>query len=188
MGTKRPSIPAGLKRQVYTEAGHRCAIPTCRGTSSLEIHHIKPWSEVKEHKFENLILLCAVCHGRCTKGEIQTKDMEVYKANLFLLNSRYSSLERRLLEFFGAQLMHGNELPIGLSAEYYISVKYLEGDGLVEINRDVQEIFLPREGVDVGVTRLGEEPLISIERIYIYLTDRGKDFVLAVQKGNTYLG
>ena len=37
----RPPIPADIKRKVLVEAGHRCAIPTCRYIE-VEIHHIAP--------------------------------------------------------------------------------------------------------------------------------------------------
>ena len=58
---QRPPIPADLKRRVLVEAGHRCAIPTCRQIP-VEVAHIVPWSENKEHEFENLIALCPNCH------------------------------------------------------------------------------------------------------------------------------
>ncbi|WP_132301905.1 HNH endonuclease signature motif containing protein [Kribbella sp. VKM Ac-2568] len=53
----RPAVPAELQRDVLVEAGHRCAIPTCRATPT-EICHIEPWAKAKAHRFENLIALC----------------------------------------------------------------------------------------------------------------------------------
>src|SRR4051794_20813860 len=82
------------------EAGHRCAIPTCRMTSGLEVHHIVDWAKVKEHTFDNLICLCAVCHHRATIGEIDRLAMLQYKANLGVLSNRYGDFERRILEMF----------------------------------------------------------------------------------------
>jgi 5-methylcytosine-specific restriction endonuclease McrA len=32
--------------------------------SSLEIEHIIEWANVLEHEFNNMIVLCATCHGR----------------------------------------------------------------------------------------------------------------------------
>lgn len=93
----RPAIPRALARAVKEEAGHRCAIPTCKATSALEIAHIRPWSEVREHTFDNLIYLCAICHTRYDHGEIERQSMLTYKQNLSVLNSRYSDFERRLL-------------------------------------------------------------------------------------------
>jgi hypothetical protein len=81
MPTGRPSIPRDLERRVLIEAGHRCAIPTCRATP-VELAHIAPWSKVKEHRFENLIALCPTCHGRFDRGEIDHKAMLLYKEGL----------------------------------------------------------------------------------------------------------
>ena len=60
---KRPPIPVDLHRIVLIEAGHRCAIHTCRQVP-VEIAHIDPWSRCREHRFENLIALCPTCHTR----------------------------------------------------------------------------------------------------------------------------
>ena len=54
----REAIPANLKRRILVEAGHRCAIPTCRFPTT-EIAHILAYSKVKTHEFSNLILLIA---------------------------------------------------------------------------------------------------------------------------------
>lgn len=45
------------------EADHRCAIPTCRAVAPLVFEHIEDWAKVREHKFENMIVLCANCNG-----------------------------------------------------------------------------------------------------------------------------
>lgn len=65
---QRPGIPEKLKRDVLVEAGHRCAIPTCKATTT-EIAHIIPWNVVKKHEFSNLIALCPNCHDRYDKKE-----------------------------------------------------------------------------------------------------------------------
>ena len=98
--SERSHIPVELKRRVKEEAGYRCAIPSCRGTSALELAHITPYAKVKEHSFSNLILLCAICHSRFDGGEIPRQSMLQYKANLGLLVGRYSHMEIRLLEHF----------------------------------------------------------------------------------------
>jgi 5-methylcytosine-specific restriction endonuclease McrA len=70
MPSGRPAIPRGIDRAVRLEAGHRCAIPTCRATAGLQIHHIKPYARVKAHEFANVILVRSNCHSRITNGEI----------------------------------------------------------------------------------------------------------------------
>ncbi|MEW2510425.1 HNH endonuclease signature motif containing protein [Streptomyces sp. NPDC046870] len=83
MSTKRPAIPRELRRRVLIEAGHRCAIPTCRATP-VEIAHITPWAKVKKHEFKNLIALCPTCHTRFDDphNPLDRKAMRQYKANL----------------------------------------------------------------------------------------------------------
>ncbi|MET8621681.1 MULTISPECIES: HNH endonuclease [Streptomyces] len=97
----RPAIPAELERRVLVEAGHRCAIPTCR-QHPVDIEHIDDWARVKKHEFENLIALCPTCHRRKGNrpGQIDRKSLRQYKANLLLLNNRYIDIERQLLDSF----------------------------------------------------------------------------------------
>jgi hypothetical protein len=81
------------KRIALAEAGHRCAIPTCRHPTT-EIAHIVPESQTHDDSFKNLIALCPKCRGK----EIDAQTMGTYKHNLEILNSRYSDFERRLFD------------------------------------------------------------------------------------------
>ncbi|MCC3653211.1 HNH endonuclease [Streptomyces sp. S07_1.15] len=83
MAATRPKVPSELRRRVLLEAGHRCAIPTCKSTP-VEIAHIIPWSKIRKHEFKNLIALCPTCHARFDDrhGPIDQKAMRQYKANL----------------------------------------------------------------------------------------------------------
>ncbi|MEZ7273923.1 HNH endonuclease [Sphingobium sp. 10 DY56-G10] len=93
---KRPPIPAEVKRRVLVEAGHRCAIPTCRYIET-EIHHIVPWHSCKTHEYENLIALCANCHRRADRGEIDRKALRLYKFNLRFAHDKFSQIEMDML-------------------------------------------------------------------------------------------
>jgi HNH endonuclease len=124
---KRPSIPRPLERKVLIEAGHRCAIPTCRQTP-VEIAHIVPWATVKEHTFENLIALCPNCHSRHHKKEIDRKSLLQYKANLTLLNSHYGDLEQRVLKIFAA---YPERDSVWLNKSLDILLMYFVEDGLI---------------------------------------------------------
>ena len=81
MDEKRPAIPKEIRRKVLIEAGHRCAIHTCANTSNLDLHHIKPWSQCKEHQADNLIVLCPNCHRLAHDGSIDQKSLFTYKKN-----------------------------------------------------------------------------------------------------------
>ena len=94
----REHIPAELKRKILVEAGHRCAIPTCRFPTT-ELAHIVPYSKVKKHDYHNLIALCPNCHTRFDKGEIDKKSIDIYKSKLVFLSDRYSKYELDVLEF-----------------------------------------------------------------------------------------
>jgi HNH endonuclease len=123
----RPAIPADLKRRVLMEAGHRCAIPTCR-TVPVELAHIEPYSEVRGHDFENLIALCPTCHTRYDSGDIDRLSMKGYKANLGLISGRYGEMERRMLD----QLAENSSLTrFRLPGGWEIQLMYLIKDGLI---------------------------------------------------------
>jgi hypothetical protein len=81
MPVGRPAVPRELRRQLLVEAGHRCAIHTCRNWP-LEIAHIVPWAEVRSHDFDNMIALCPTCHTRFDRGEISRLEMLEYKKAL----------------------------------------------------------------------------------------------------------
>ena len=145
MPDKRPAVPIQLKRDLMEEAGYRCAIQTCKGTEALEMAHIVPWSQVREHSFENMIVLCAVDHYRYDTGKIPRKSIESFKANLGLLRGRYSDAERRILEAFA--LNHSAEalntllgFPIPGGTGY--TMMYLVKDGLVSVT--------PNKGISIG--------------------------------------
>jgi hypothetical protein len=134
---QRDQIPADVKRAVLIEAGHRCAIPTCRATTT-EVAHSVPWAETNDNSFENLIALCPNCHTRFDqKREIDRLSVKMYKHNLGILNNRYGEFERRLFEVLarsgdrvfvvgaGGDLLVANAVKDG-----FFEDKHVEGIGL----------------------------------------------------------
>jgi hypothetical protein len=95
------------------------------------VEHIDEWAKVKEHRFENLIALCPTCHRRKGDGpdQIDRKSLRQYKANLSLLNHRYSELERRVLTYFADE---PDENTITLSAGLDLMVMHLVRDGYLD--------------------------------------------------------
>jgi len=153
----RQTIPRQLEREVLMEAGHRCAIPTCRQTP-VEIAHIVPWEQIQEHTFDNLIALCPTCHTRYDKGEIDRKAMQQYKANLSVLNGRYGDLEQRVLRIFAEQ---PNANQIWLPGGFDILLMNLLKDG-----------FLIDSGKNSGVILAG----VPSAKLY-QLTSKGREFI-----------
>ncbi|GGX11712.1 hypothetical protein GCM10010297_36300 [Streptomyces malachitofuscus] len=166
MAEGRPSIPAELRRRVLVEAGHRCAIPTCR-QHPVDIEHIDDWAQVKKHEFENLIALCPTCHRRKGNGanQIDRKSLRQYKANLAVLNSRYGDTERRLIELYAGYLKRGTpaareEVHFRLGVGSELQVMYLIQDGYL--------VRLPWGGVQIG-----DVPMLEMYQF----TKAGTEFV-----------
>ncbi|MFI5495252.1 HNH endonuclease [Actinoplanes sp. NPDC051859] len=133
MAQGRPAIPADLERALMVEAGHRCAIPTCRAVEPLQIEHIVDWAENKEHEFENMIVLCSSCHDRKVKAanprKLDRKALQQYKANLRLVNNKYGGIEQHILEYFA---LNPSDASIQLAYGQKFMITYLLRDGLLE--------------------------------------------------------
>ena len=154
----RENVPIGTQRNVLIEAGHRCAIPTCR-QHPVDIHHIVPYAESRDNSFGNLIALCTQCHARFHRTkEIDQKSLRIYKHNLGLLNQRYGEFERRALELF-CENEETNAIRLAGLSE--LQVFYLLKDGLLAKNGKHSNILL-------GGIRTWEE---------YQLTDQGKALV-----------
>ena len=139
MSQRRPSSPVELKRRLLIESGHRCSIPACKTTSPLEFEHIEEWSKVKTHQFENMIVLCANCHGRKgdKNGQIDKRSLKIYKLNLALINSRYIDIEKRVIEYFATALKNQvvlTECAIQLPTGFDFFINYLVNDGLLRFH------------------------------------------------------
>ncbi len=119
-----------MRREVLVEAGHRCAIPTCR-SHPVEVHHIEDWTKVQQHEPHNLIALCPNCHARATRGEIDILAMQAYKANVRLLRDRYSDLERRVLDKLVKQNAAAGDR-FALSGLLELLMENLVGDGILQ--------------------------------------------------------
>jgi hypothetical protein len=161
----RDAIPAEVKRAVLVEAGHRCAIPTCRATTT-EIAHIVPWAETQDHSFGNLIALCPNCHTRFDqKREIDLRAMKMYKQNLSILNNRYGEFERRL---FGL-LAHTRERVFVLGAGGDLLVANAVQDGFFE-DKHVEGMNFEIKGSD------GYAKNFPMTFTY-WVTDAGGEFI-----------
>jgi len=155
MGEGRPAIPAHIRRAVLVEAGHRCAIPSCRDTTT-EIHHITPWATVKTHEPANLIALCPTCHTRSEKGDIDKKALLIYKQKLVFLSERYSRFELRVL----------NDLRTAPRAVVpgLLMVKALLDDKLVEVDGEISSYVF-------------DDGYVAVITATVRLTETGQGFL-----------
>ncbi len=83
------TISQALRRQVLTEAGYRCAVPTCRNILALDLHHIVEVQEGGDDTVANLIALCPTCHALYTRGTISKDAMYAYKSILVALSASF---------------------------------------------------------------------------------------------------
>ena len=155
----RPAIPADLRRRVLVEAGHRCAIPTCRHIQ-VEVHHIVPWATCREHTYHNLIALCPNCHSRADRGDIDRKSLQLYKSNLRFVHDKFSQLEIDVL-------FEANSLELGQSLDWppfnHLLIKRILDAGFVGIS----------SGGGGGVFVNGMR--VSPDRLFI--THQGREFL-----------
>lgn len=157
-GNRRPPIPAELRRRVLVEAGHRCAIPTCRHIE-VDVHHIIPWAQCQAHEYDNLIALCPNCHRRADRGEIDRKSLRLYKINLRFAHDKYSQLEMDILfELASAE----PETPMQWPPFNHILIKRLIESGFVFIEQQ-------QSGVSLGGMQASPD--------LVHITPKGRQFV-----------
>jgi hypothetical protein len=140
------------KRMALAEAGHRCAVPTCRHPTT-ETAHILPESESDDESFANLIALCE----KCQRKDIDRQSIRGYKRNLAILNSRYSEFERRVFD----QIAETDRRSFVVEPGFEILLLHAVSDGLLK----------RVELAPVGAQR-GEPTQYTYE-----VTDEGLDFI-----------
>jgi hypothetical protein len=86
---ERKRIPSNVRTQVLTEAGYRCAVPTCRELLLLDLHHIYQVSERGKDEAANLLALCPTCHAYYHRGHISRDAIFAYKSTLVAINRAF---------------------------------------------------------------------------------------------------
>ena len=105
MPSQRPHLAQWLRSELLLEAGHRCAIPTCRQWP-IELAHIVQRSKSEDDGFDNIIVLCTRCHDLYDRYKAMTvKEMRAYKRTLEIFGERTGNIERRLRDLAIWQLL-----------------------------------------------------------------------------------
>lgn len=86
---ERMNLSLKVRTVVLTEAGYRCAVPTCRQILALDIHHMYQVSEGGGNDPENLIALCPMCHAMYHRGNISSDAINAYKSMLVALSRAF---------------------------------------------------------------------------------------------------
>ena len=87
--TERENLPVSLATAVLTEAGYRCAVPTCRTILALDLHHMHEVSEGGGDDLSNLIALCPTCHALYHRGTIKRESIQAWKGMLVALSAAF---------------------------------------------------------------------------------------------------
>jgi len=121
------AVTQAQKRRIKQEAGFKCAVPTCTQTSPLEIHHIVHRHNGGTDEDENLICLCAGCHGRYHLNEITAQAITEYKQRLRRISLILAVHEYGFLEaLFRGQSVELDNATLNLGGR-------LERNGLVTV-------------------------------------------------------
>ena len=88
---ERKKLSVSVITSVLTEAGYRCAVPTCRGILALDLHHIWEVNAGGGNKPANLIALCPTCHALYHRGTIKEESIYAYKAMLVSLSNAFDN-------------------------------------------------------------------------------------------------
>jgi len=105
---QRPNIPAAVKRQVMTEAGHCCIVQHCN-EHIVEIHHINENRENNDPS--NLAVLCDKHHKLAHRKTISRMDLKKYKElllnpvqpNPLMLSTHDQKLLKEINEIFSIE-------------------------------------------------------------------------------------
>lgn len=159
--TERKNIPQKVRLELLTEAGFRCAVPTCRALLVLHLHHIYEVSEGGGDEVSNLIALCPTCHGYYHNGIYPRSAIFAWKSMLVAINRAFDleSVDRLLfLE--------------KLEEDYLI----VQGDGVLHFDR------LIAAGLATFVQKGNNENLLVTYAVNI--TPKGEMLVEAWRSGD----
>lgn len=112
MANDRPPILPALAREVRQKCKFGCIICGC---PIFDIDHIVDWAEVKEHKLENLTLLCTLHHRQKTSGILSRETVRKRTENI-QHNENYGLPD---INFEKCTLILGNNIFTGNPSLYF---------------------------------------------------------------------
>lgn len=130
----RKAIPFKVEVTVLTEAGYRCAVPTCRGILALDLHHMEQVSEGGGDVAENLLPLCPNCHALYHRGTIKKESIYAWKSLLVSLTRAFDVATLDQLLFLNKT--QGNNLRV--SGDGVLSFARLVAAGYADFKLQVQ--------------------------------------------------
>jgi hypothetical protein len=158
--SERKKIRHSVSVAVLTEAGYRCAVPTCRTILAIDLHHMVEVTAGGGNEPGNLLALCPTCHALFHRGEIARESIYTWKSVLISLSQAFDFAAMDQLLFLNRPEI--NNLVVS-------------GDGVLQFSR------LIASGLAAFQLNMRNGPLA----IYtIRLTERGAALVNAWSSGN----
>lgn len=77
MAKKRPTLSKTIEKRAFQQAGAACGFCPEQEIASLQIHHID--GDPSNNALENLLVVCASCHTKITRGVISEADVRTKK-------------------------------------------------------------------------------------------------------------
>jgi len=158
---KRKTLSLHVKTQVLTEAGYRCAIPTCRAILAIDLHHLDQVSDGGGDDAANLIALCPTCHALHHRGTIPKESLYIYKSMIVTLSHAFDfeAIDRLLF--------------LQMCPKDYLVVS---GDGLLNFSRLV--------AADLVQVEMKANNAWQIVTYAVNLSPKGLMFIEAWKNGN----
>lgn len=158
---ERKKLPLSTTTLVLTEAGYRCAVPTCRGILALDMHHLWEVAVGGGDESANLIALCPTCHALYHRGTISQESIYAYKSMLVAIGRAFDveAVDRLLF--------------LAMCPKDYLVVS---GDGVLHFSRLIA----------AGLVRVEQKANNAWQLVTyaINISDKGRMLMHAWQQGN----
>lgn len=82
----RKTIPYKIKALLQKEINSKCPFCDNKDVGHFQIHHID--ENPSNNEFDNLLMLCPICHSKITKKEMTTKDVRSIKNGLLMITEK----------------------------------------------------------------------------------------------------
>jgi len=158
---ERKKLTTKVVTAVLTEAGYRCAVPTCRSILAIDLHHIWEVNAGGSDDPCNLIALCPTCHALYHRGTIKEESIYAYKAILVSLSNAFD------LEAIDKLLF------LEMCPPDYLIVS---GDGVLSFSRLIAANF--------ATVKLMANNANQLVTYSINLSDKGKQLITTWKSGN----
>lgn len=123
---QRPYIPVSIQRVVKIESRWACVV--CQERVSLILHHIDFNRENNDS--ENIVMLCANCHGLAHSGKISAQDLRECKRKRQEENDIFSRFAQELEYFQQSPRISASKDFVDLKLKYQAALKDY-GDKLI---------------------------------------------------------